>query len=154
MHEECLPYKDFWDVWHKIIPLVDKYQLILAGGTALALHIGHRISKDLDFFTNSEFKTDSVISDIKKTGYPFSIISEGEGYIITDIKEVKVSIFHYDYPFLNSITAYRRIPIAGVLDTAAMKVIAISQRGTKRDFVDLYFILHNTSFKEIAGHYG
>jgi hypothetical protein len=129
-----------------------KREAILAGGTACAIHLGHRISMDLDFFTGMDFQIESVIAEIRKAGHPFQIISEGEGYLIVTIEGIKVSLFKYEYPFLEKTFIYEGIPVAGVLDIASMKVIAISQRGTKRDFVDLYCILQEMPFHKIAGH--
>jgi predicted nucleotidyltransferase component of viral defense system len=151
MHRECFP-KRGWKVLRSLKDTLTKYNAILAGGTALALHMGHRISEDLDFFTDVEFRVESIILDIRKTNHPFRIISEGEGYLIIDVGGIKISIFKYDYPFLEKPIIYKGIRIAGVLDTASMKVIAISQRGTKRDFVDLYFILQDMPFHKIANH--
>jgi len=118
----------------------------------LAFHIGHRISNDLDFFTGVSFNLEAIITGIKKTGYSFRIISEGEGYLIVEVEEIKISIFKYDYPFLEKPVKYEGIPVAGILDIASMKVIAISQRGTKRDFIDLYFILQEIPFHKLANH--
>jgi hypothetical protein len=151
MHKECFPEKG-WKVLHGLKDMLAKRGAILAGGTALALHIGHRISIDLDFFTNKEFKVEQVISEIRKTGLSFSIISEGDGYITANIEDTKFSLFKYEYPFLDKPAVYKGIQVAGVLDIASMKVIAISQRGTKRDFVDLYFILQDMPFHKLAVH--
>lgn len=138
MHKECLPEKG-WKVLASLKNLAGKYNAILAGGTALAFHIGHRISVDLDFFTDVGFRVESVISDIRKTGLPFHIISEEEGNVIADLDGVKVSLLEYAYPLLDKPVTFRGIKVAGTLDIASMKVIAISQRGAKRDFSDLYF---------------
>lgn len=151
MHKECFPDKG-WGVLKSLKHMLLKYNAILAGGTALALHMGHRISMDLDFFTNVEFRVESVISNIRKTGLPFRIISEGEGYLIADVDSIKVSIFKYDYPFLEKPVIYKGIRVVGILDIASMKAIAISQRGTKRDFIDLYFILQDIPFHKVANH--
>lgn len=151
MHKECFPEKG-WRVLKSLRHVFEKYNAILAGGTALALHMGHRISMDLDFFTNADFRVESVISDMRKTGLQFRIISEGEEYMIADVENIKVSIFKYDYPFLEKPVIYKGISVAGVLDVASMKIIAISQRGTKRDFVDLYCILQETPFHNVANH--
>ncbi len=128
------------------------HKAILAGGTALALHMGHRTSCDLDFFTHEDFRIESIISGIRKKKIPFSVISEGEGYLIMEVGGIKCSLFKYEYPFLEKPILYEGIRIAGILDIASMKIIAISQRGTKRDFVDLYVILQETPFHKIAGH--
>ena len=129
-----------------------KYDAVLAGGTALALHLGHRISIDLDFFTGKVFNPEDIISALRKTGLHFRIISEGEGYLIFEAAGIKVSIFKYDYPFLERTPGYEEVPVAGIVDIASMKVIAISQRGTKRDFIDLYFVLQKMPFHIIADH--
>jgi len=151
MHKKCFPEKG-WEVLDSLKDILTKYNAILAGETALALHMGHRISLDLDFFTDIEFRVESIISDIRKTGHNFRLISEGEIYLIVEIDGIKTSLFKYDYPFLKKPVIYKGIQIAGILDTASMKVIAISQRGTKRDFVDLYFILQEMPFHKIADH--
>ncbi len=151
MHRECFPEKG-WKVLRSLRDVLKKYNAILAGGTALALRLGHRISRDLDFFTNKEFQIESVISGIRKTGRDFRVISEGIGYLIVEVDNIKVSIFKYDYPFLEKTDVYEGIHVAGILDIASMKVIAISQRGTRRDFVDLYFILQIIPFHKIAEH--
>lgn len=63
-----------------------------------------------------------------------------------------MSLFKYDYPFIEKPVIYQGVQVAGILDIASMKVIAISQRGTKRDFVDLFFILQNMPFHKVAEH--
>jgi hypothetical protein len=151
MHKECFPEKG-WKVLREMKDMLAKRGAIMAGGTALALHIGHRISVDLDFFTNKEFKVEPVILEIKKTGLNFSIIAEGDGYITANIEDTKFSLLRYEYPFLDKPAVYKGIQVAGVFDIASMKVIAISQRGTKRDFVDLYFILQDIPFHKLADH--
>lgn len=149
MYKECFTDKG-WLVLRSLKQMLSRNHAILAGGTALALQMGHRISLDLDFFTADEFKIESIISEIRKTGNSFNVISEGEGSLITNIEGIKVSIFKYDYPFIEKPLSYEVIQIAGILDIASMKVIAISQRGVKRDFVDLYVILQNTPFHKVA----
>ncbi|HWR59529.1 MAG TPA: nucleotidyl transferase AbiEii/AbiGii toxin family protein [Thermodesulfovibrionales bacterium] len=132
--------------------MLNKYHAVLAGGTALALQIGHRISEDLDFFTTKGFRAESMISEIRKTGHPFRIISEGEGSLVADVAGIKVSFLKYDYPFLEKPALIDGIQVASVLDIAAMKVIAVSQRGTRRDFIDLFCIIQDMPFYKIAEH--
>jgi hypothetical protein len=151
MHKECLPEKG-WAVLKSLKHIFLRHHAILAGGTALALQLGHSISVDLDFFTNEEFKVESVISEIRKTGCGFRIISEGSEHITANIEGIKVSLFKYEYPFLEKPCVYEEVKIAGILDIASMKVIAINQRGTKRDFVDLYSILQDIPFHRIVEH--
>lgn len=151
MHKECFT-EDGWRVLKALKGLLAKYDAILAGGTALALRIGHRVSRDLDFFTGKDFRVEAFISGIRKTGLPFSVISEGEGSLVVEIAGIKFSLFRYEYPFMEKPLLFEDIRIAGILDIASMKVIAMSQRGTKRDFVDLFFVLHKLPFHLVAGH--
>jgi hypothetical protein len=151
MHKECFPGQG-WKVAGALKDSFSRYDAVLAGGTALALRTGYRISYDLDFFTNKDFRVESLISDIRKTGLPFQIVSEGEGTLIANVDGIMVSLFRYDYPFLDKTKVFKGLRIAGILDIASMKVIAISQRGTKRDFVDLYVILRDAPFHRIAQH--
>lgn len=151
MHKDCLSRKG-WDVLSNLEELLLKHQAVLAGGTGLALQIGHRLSEDLDFFTGKSFTTESVIDDFRRSGLPFKLISEEEGSITLDFNGIKVSLFRYRYPFLDKPVLLKGITVAGLLDIASMKVIAISQRGTKRDFADLYCILRNIPFHLIAAH--
>jgi hypothetical protein len=151
MHRACLPGNG-WKVLDSLKDTLVRYQAVMAGGTALALHIGHRMSVDLDFFTTAPFRVESLVSAIRKTGQSFRILAESEDHLVADIGGVKFSLFRYEYPFIERPSAYSGINVAGVLDIAAMKIIAISQRGAKRDFVDLYFILQSIPFHKVAEH--
>jgi predicted nucleotidyltransferase component of viral defense system len=151
MNKDCFPEKG-WAVLASLKGIFTKHHAVLAGGTALALQIGHRISVDLDFFTTDMIRPESVISAVRKTGLPFRVLSEGEDFVTLEVDGVKVSLFSYDYPFLQKVVAFEGIRIAGLLDIAAMKLVAISQRGTKRDFIDLYCILQEIPFHLIADH--
>jgi len=119
----------------------------LAGGTALALQLGHRKSVDLDFFTPHFPKRDlllSLISDLKP-----KIIQEAPGTLDTTIEGVKVSFLEYKYPPLEEFKSFEGVPLAGVLDIASMKVSAISSRGSKKDFIDLFFVLEKYDLNQV-----
>ena len=151
MHRDCFTEKG-WKIFHDLIGIFNKYGAVLAGGTALALQIGHRISVDLDFFTAEPFKVEAIISGIRKTGNTFRILSESEDHLTADVGGVKISLFRYEYPFLQKPIISDNAKIAGLLDIAAMKIIAVNQRGTRRDFIDLYYIMQEIPFHKIAGH--
>jgi hypothetical protein len=150
-HKECLPAQGR-AVLKKLGVLVSRHTFILAGGTALALRKGHRLSYDLDFFSAKDFRNDTVITEIRKVTKDFQVITEEAGSLTLDIEGVKVSFFRYEYPFLDTQDALAQTRLAGILDIAAMKVIALVQRGVKRDFVDLYVILQEVPFHKIAAH--
>lgn len=151
MRLECLPVNG-----QKMLGLfrniaVNRH-LVLAGGTALALQLGHRVSADLDFFTAEEFSTEALIQEIKGFKLAWQILQEEAGGLTVIVNGVKVSVLRYPYPFIDFNGRIKGIPVAGLMDIAAMKVIAITQRGAKRDFVDLYFILQDTPFWKIAAN--
>lgn len=110
----------------------------LAGGTAIALQLGHRVSYDLDFFTSQEFETPQVLKSLKNI--EFKLDRTDWGTILGNFPTVKFSLFYYQYPLIENAIDYQNIKIAGLKDLVASKIGAISSRGTKRDFVDVYYI--------------
>jgi len=113
----------------------------MAGGTALALQIGHRFSYDFDFFTFKEFNENIFVQRLKKIMPDFKLDKLEWQTILGDIKETRFSLFFYNYPLLFKTNDFLGVAIADVKDIAAMKIAAIADRGTKRDFIDLYFII-------------
>lgn len=130
-----------------ILALLEKSQVMerayLAGGTALALQLGHRISYDLDFFTQEEFDEQIFLPEIEKISN-FQLEQISWRTILGKFQDVKFSIFYYKYPLLYAAKRFGMINIIDIRDIAAMKIAAIASRGTKRDFVDLYFICKET----------
>ena len=117
--------------------IVDRFYL--AGGTALALQCGHRTSVDLDFFSQDQFNSEQIATAIIETG---GQVIQSETYSVHGVSAgVKMSFFHYPYPLLQPLLSFQAILIASVDDIAAMKAVAISQRGDKKDFFDMYEIL-------------
>jgi hypothetical protein len=149
MHIECLAPQTK-KVLARLAPMVISYRCTLAGGTALALHLGHRLSQDFDFFTPQSFSSDKIIQKLRDLKLKTEIQQQSKDTFLGFVNGVKCSVFKYPYPFLDQKSECMKVPVAGLLDIAAMKVIAICQRGTKRDFVDLYFILQKIPFKKIA----
>jgi len=113
----------------------------MAGGTALALQIGHRLSRDFDFFTPKEFKEDIFVQRIKKSIPDFILEKMEWGTILGHVNKTRFSLFYYNYPLLFEMREFLGIRIADIKDIASMKIAAIADRGTKRDFVDLFFII-------------
>ena len=111
----------------------------LAGGTGAALQLKHRVSLGLDFFTNKDIDTKTLIQKIKTRG-KFSIERETENTLIGIFNFSRVSFLKYDYPLLFDLKQIKGIKIADLRDIGCMKIDAVSSRGTKRDFVDLFFI--------------
>lgn len=125
----------------------------LAGGTACALQLGHRVSLDLDFFTDQEFSTEIVLKQLEEL--PGFKLDETEKWtILGSFPKVKFSYFYYRYPLVKKTALFSKIRIASPEDIAAMKIAAICDRGTKRDFIDLYFLVqHGLSLNKILKLY-
>lgn len=111
----------------------------LAGGSALALQYGHRISVDFDFFTPTKFHAQKIAENLAKIGN-FTIEETTEDTLLGDFEKVRFSLFLYQYPLIVKPLSLEGIAIASAQDIGAMKLAAIMDRGTKKDFVDLYFL--------------
>ena len=124
----------------------------LAGGTALSLQIGHRISVDLDFFGNREFSTDEIL-DLLTGEKPISIISQNKNILILNVKNVKVDFVNYHYPLISQPIEAGAVRLLAMADIAAMKLAAVAGRGRQRDFYDIYFLLKEFSLKQMIDFY-
>lgn len=120
----------------------------LCGGTGLALHLGHRLSHDLDFFNAKEFKPGDAINLLAKAG-DFSLKEKNQGTVHGIFCKTKISLLQYPYPLLFKPKAFLGIHIADPRDIGCMKLDAIASRGTKKDFIDLFFLLQEISLKEL-----
>jgi len=112
----------------------------LAGGSALALYLGHRYSLDFDFFTRKHFKTQSIVKKLIGLGQ-FEKSTLHSDTILGTFNSVKFSLFYLEYPLIQKTKSFLNIFLASPADIAAMKVAALVDRGTKRDFIDLYFLI-------------
>jgi hypothetical protein len=122
----------------------------LAGGTGLALQMGHRISGDLDFFSPGEFTTQALRDEMVAAGH-FITISEAKGTLHGIFDSTKVSFLKYAYPLLFPTRNLEGIEVADVRDIATMKITAVSSRGSKKDFVDLYFVCQEHPLRFLLG---
>ncbi|MBM3257953.1 MAG: nucleotidyl transferase AbiEii/AbiGii toxin family protein [Candidatus Nealsonbacteria bacterium] len=121
----------------------------LAGGTGLALQLNHRLSIDLDFFSLKEINIKNLIQKIKKLGR-LSVEKESEGTLICRFNGTRLTFLKYEYPLLFNLKTIKGIKVASIQDIGCMKISAVSSRGTKKDFIDLYFICQKiVSFKKI-----
>jgi hypothetical protein len=131
-------------------PLLNEFNL--AGGTALALQIGHRISIDLDFFGNTTVDFDLLKLDISAS-YNFTVEHNTKNILIGFIDGIKVDFVRYKYSLIRPPVIDQDIRMLSIEDIGCMKLAAITGRGRKRDFFDLYFILREISLKELLDLY-
>lgn len=123
----------------------------LAGGTALALQLGHRTSLDFDLYNTNHFSNEELIVKLKST---FSTSfkankNQPKDTLFADIMGVKISVFYYPYPLVNNLIEFPPIKLASIEDISAMKVAAIVQRGKQRDFIDLYYLINKIGINKI-----
>lgn len=126
----------------------------LAGGTALYYYYHHRLSVDLVFFTQKDFSPEMLVFKLREEfGTTDVEIMEKESLIVfLSPEKIKFSLFSFPYHLLSSLKNLElsegvTCPAASLDDIAAMKAIAISQRGSAKDFIDLYYLLKHTQIK-------
>lgn len=125
----------------------------LVGGTALSLQIGHRISIDIDLFTDQSFDQDMLHAHIQEKYSPKQIQSD-KGIVMARIDGIKVDCIAHKYSWLDAAIKERGFRMASLLDIAAMKLNAINDSGDRlKDFVDMYYLLERHSLNEIAEAY-
>jgi hypothetical protein len=130
--------------------LAERHGFILAGGTSLALFLGHRVSVDLDLFSEETFVPDLLAGELRSVQLNPEVMQLAPGTLSVVTDGVKASFFHYAPSFVDPPKQYKGLAVASILDVAAMKLIAIAQRSARRDFVDLYVILQQMPFSAVA----
>lgn len=120
----------------------------LAGGTALALHLGHRESIDLDFFSARDFSLEKLKKGVSLIGQ-YQLTNEEDGTLDGMLDDVKLTFLRYEYPLLFPLTDFEGVKLADERDIACMKIDAISSRGSRKDFIDLYFLLEKYSLSDL-----
>lgn len=118
--------------------LIDFY---LARGTALALQLGHRRSNDLDWFTPEPFQPDELLPGLQAMGN-VTVSQEAPGTLHAVFQDIRVSFFHYPYPLVKPLIQEDGFRLACILDIGLMKIAAIANRGSKKDFYDLFQIVN------------
>jgi len=124
-------------------PVLSEQGFYLAGGTAVALHLGHRESVDLDWFTQDGIRDPLQLAEaLREADLPFVTSSSQRGTLHGSLSDVRLSFIETGYPLLAPVLTYEEVksPIASLDDLAGMKLAALSHRGAKKDFLDIYAI--------------
>lgn len=130
----------------------------LAGGTGLAMHLGHRVSEGFDFFKTTAADLNRLLETLQALG-PSEVLLEDDRTLTLLLKGLKFSFFLIRDPFVFPTASYSFFEVADVRDIALMKLVAIANRGSRKDFVDLYCILRRGQglqelFSWLPGKYG
>ena len=148
MHSEALT-EDGLRLFPALTAFDDFY---LAGGTALALEIGHRLSVDFDLFCEGLIDR-TLLSKVKKvfTGFPVEPAVNNPDELTAFVGAVKVTFLSYPFPVIEPLVSVDGLPMMSVKEIGATKAYTIGRRGTYKDYVDLYFIVveRHASLEEI-----
>ena len=127
-------------------PFLQRRGLYLAGGTAVALQLGHRRSIDLDWFSPDAIEDPMALAEEMRQEVPFETDSIDRGTLHGRIFDVRVSLLAYRYPMLQPTERWSGLEcqMASIRDLSAMKLVAVAQRGSRKDFVDIHSIGRKT----------
>lgn len=136
--------------------LQDKHYLngfFLVGGTALALHIGHRKSVDIDLFSNFAFDGAELLENIQQD-YPYQLTYTAPHTLKGSINNIKVDFLAHRYLYLMEPPVVSGIRLLSIPDIAAMKLNAISTSGQRsKDFIDIYYLLKQYDLKTLLSFF-
>lgn len=152
LQEQAVP-EPLLAVLRQVSPVLQRYQFYLAGGTALALRYGHRVSVSLDFFSAEPFSPSQIEAELTQLYPALRTTSLTEGSICCILDGIKVEAFHYPYKHLSSVELMDGLTLASLPDNAVMKLSALVNRGTKKDFVDVAELLNHISLEKLLEYY-
>lgn len=124
----------------------------LVGGTSLALQYGHRLSVDLDFFSKEIFDHEEILLNIKSLG-KIEVVSRSKYINCFFINDVKVDFVSLPYEWIDEPIIYGSLRLASIKDIAAMKLAAITNRGSKKDFIDLALLIQKLGLRQMMAFY-
>lgn len=136
-----------------VLPLISQFnrEFYLVGGTAIALHIGHRQSIDFDLFKQKKLHRKKIIDKIRTFSKSYTITRNVDEQLNLIIQNVKFTFFEYPYEIKASCNFDSIIKMPDLLTLAAMKAFALGRRSKWKDYVDIYFIIkEHYSINEIA----
>lgn len=124
----------------------------LVGGTALALQLGHRKSVDLDFFGSMAFDSNELEEALRPLGTVVPL-KKSMNINIYLVNGIKIDVVNYSYAWLEEAVLVDGLRLASQADIAAMKVNAVIGRGTRKDFIDIAYLLRSYSLSQILRFY-
>lgn len=144
------------DEGKEIFPYLKNFneEFYLAGGTALALQMGHRISVDFDFFSEKEIPK-NLLSKVEKifSGKKIAIEINNPEELTAVVDGVKITFVKYPFIFPDNLIEFGGIKVLNIKNIAAAKAYSIGRRGVLKDYVDLYYVISEkcASLEEIIG---
>ncbi len=150
MHPEALNSEG-----KKIFPALKSFKpFYLAGGTALALQLGHRLSVDFDLFSPEEL-SDSLLFAVEKIFSGHKVVAQvnNKDELTVFADKIKITFLHYPFQILKGFVEYEGLNMITVPELAATKAYTIGRRGSFKDYIDLYFavVAGKVALSEIIG---
>ena len=133
------------------LKLLTQRGFYLAGGTGLALQLAHRRSIDFDFYLPDDFDSQRLHQALAARVREARLVRIGDGTLIVRLNGVECSGFRYAYPLLKPLVTNEYLAVASIEDIAAMKLAAVIQRGTRRDYVDLFVLIERFGLEKLLG---
>jgi hypothetical protein len=144
------------EVLRRVAPFATSEGFYLSGGTAVALHLGHRRSDDFDWFAPEDFQPLILASRLRSQVPDVDVLSQDRGTLHATASAVKLSFLHYPYPLLQPAVPWPEygFGLASPKDLACTKLAAIVNRGARKDFIDLYALGQSgATLEEMVGWY-
>jgi predicted nucleotidyltransferase component of viral defense system len=147
------------ELLNSLMEISELQEFYLVGGTALALQIGHRFSIDLDLFNHKDFDTDIIKNVLIETYSVQNIVQKNNALnVLIDFPAksnqiIKLDLIKYNYPLLEPINIFDNKRLLSIVDIAAMKLSALANRGLKKDFYDIYYLLNSFSINKLIELY-
>lgn len=142
-----------WKLLIELMKLPSLQNFGLVGGTNLSLRYGHRISIDLDLFTDKSFDNDIILTEIERNFRNVEVADESQNMLYLFIEGVKIDIVLVPFPNIAPFDIYGEVRLTSCPDVIAMKLNALARRGSKKDFWDLYEIFDYYSVEEILSFF-
>lgn len=136
MHKEILSEKQI-DLLPKLQVFKDEFGLV--GGTAIALHLGHRRSIDFDLATKKKIKASAIRKKVLEFGKIDTVLVDNEDEYTFVLKSIKFTFFNYPFPVKLTESLEDMVFLPDLETLAAMKAYALGRRAKWKDYVDLYF---------------
>ena len=141
------------ELLENLMQLPEIEQFVLVGGTNLALRFGHRLSIDLDLFTDLKFQSEELYYKLSQKFSTIELASQSETMLFMYINDIKVDVVLLPYPLIRPVDNFNGIRLASVPDIVAMKLSAVARRGVKKDFWDLAELLDVHPMNEMIDFY-
>ena len=133
-----------------LMPILKSFNLV--GGTALSLQIGHRVSVDLDLFSNNDFDNAAIIQALEPQGN-LIVLVDNPPFLQMRLDDVKIDMLKYPYAFVQEYKEIEGVRLVSIETIATMKLLAIARRGAKKDFFDIYFLLERYSLAQLLAQF-